>query len=140
MNRGLDNLIRLHRWRLAEKRQTVAELERLAARLRHELSEIDRRSVVVPAPAIDTPTGETIDDRHAAIAIARRAKLALSLSEVEDGMRGALSAVAHAVREIKKYDLVKARRERAAKEREGGRSQTAIEGSDSLHPRRRESV
>jgi hypothetical protein len=33
-------LIRLHKWRLDEKRQVLAELERLAARLRQEAADL----------------------------------------------------------------------------------------------------
>jgi len=131
MTRGLAGLIRLHRWRLDEKRETVAELERLAARLRHELSDLDRHFADHQNLAVAPPAGTSIDDHPAAVAIARRAKLTASLMEVEGRIRGALNEVAHAAREIEKFDLVKARRERALKERERHREPAGV---DSLGP------
>ncbi len=138
--RGIDSMIRLHRWRLAETRQTVADLERFAARLRHELSELDKSREGRSTPAIDSPAESTDDDPQIAAAIVRRAKLAQSLAEVEGRMRGALSAVAHAVREFKRYDVVKARRERAMKERDRQPREPVGAAVEAQKPRRRESV
>ena len=138
--RGLDSMIRLHRWRLAETRQTVAELQRFAARLRHELIELDKSPEGRAAPAIDSLAVSAGDDPQIAAAVARRAKLALSLAEVEGRMRGALSAVAQAVRENRKYDLAKARRDSAMTVRDGQPREPLSGGVESQKPRQRETV
>ena len=95
-------------------RLNIAELERLADRLRHELEDLDLQAEQ-QAPAAENSDGEAPHRGPDAAMIARRATLSLSLTDVEGKVREALAEVARTIREMKKYDLAKARREQAKK-------------------------
>lgn len=125
--RGLEGLIRLHKWRLDEKRQVLAELERLAARLRQELLDLEREVVNEQKVAAASPEAMAGYGQYANAVIARRGTLTQSLSEVEERMRGALDAVTLAFRELKKYELVKARRDKTAQEQEKRQQQAVLD-------------
>ncbi len=138
--KGLEGLIRLHRWKLDEKRQVLAELERLAARLRQEL--IDLETEVVEEQKIAAASSEAMATygHYAAAVIARRAKLNQSLSEIEERMRAALEDVTAAFRELKKYELVKARRDKHAEQTEKRQQQAVLDELGLVLYRRQEEV
>lgn len=138
--KGLEGLIRLHRWRLDEKRQVLAELERLAARLREQLAHLDREVAEEQQVAANSPEAMAAYGQYAKGVIERRAKLTQSLGETEERMRAALEEVAHAFRELKKYDLVKARRDRVAQEKEKRQQQAVLDELGLVLFRRQENV
>lgn len=114
---GLEGLIRINKWKLDEKRQALAELERLAQRLRDQLTMLEQEIVAEQKTAgASFEAGAAYGD-YANGVIARRATLSKSLSEVEGQIRHALDEVADAFRELKKFDIVKARRDREAAEK-----------------------
>lgn len=125
--KGLDGLIRLHKWKLDEKRQVLAELERLAARLRQELLDLEREVAEEQKVAKSSPEAMATYGQYANAVIARRNKLTQSQSEVEQRMRGALDEVTQAFRELKKYELVKARRDKTAQETEKRQQQAVLD-------------
>ena len=125
--KGLEGLIRLHKWRLDEKRQVLAELERLAARLRQELLDLEREVAEEQKVAAASPEAMAGYGPYATAVIARRAKLTQSLTEVEQRMRGALDEVTQAFRELKKYEMVKARRDKTAQEQEKRQQQAVLD-------------
>jgi flagellar FliJ protein len=138
--KGLEGLIRLHRWKLDEKRLVLAELERLAARLRQEL--IDLETEVADEQKIAATSTEAMATygNYAAAVIARRAKLNQSLSEIEERMRAALEEVTAAFRELKKYELVKARRDKNAEQQEKRQQQAVLDELGLVLYRRQEEV
>lgn len=138
--KGLEGLIRLNKWRLDEKRQVLAELERLAARLRQELVDLEHEVAQEQKVAASSPEAMAIYGQYATAVIARRAKLNQSLAEVEQRMRGALDDVTLAFRELKKYELVKARRDRTAQEREKRQQQAVLDELGLVLYRRQEEV
>lgn len=125
--KGLDGLIRLHKWKLDEKRQVLAELERLAARLRQELLDLEREVADEQKVAKSSPEAMASYGQYANAVIARRNKLTQSQSEVEQRMRGALEEVTQAFRELKKYELVKARRDKTAMDQEKRQQQAVLD-------------
>lgn len=107
--KGLDGLIRLHEWKLDEKRRKVADLERLAARLHGQINDLEdeikaEQGISASQPAIAYSYGN-----YASAAIDRRNRLRKSLEEIESEMTVALEEVASAFREFKKFDLIRAR-------------------------------
>jgi flagellar export protein FliJ len=120
-------LIRLHKWRLDEKRQVLAELERLASRLRQELIDLELEVADEQQVAAASPDAMSAYGPYATAVIARRAKMNQSLAEVEQRMQGALEEVSLAFRELKKYELVHARRHRAAQEQENRQQQAVLD-------------
>lgn len=114
---GLDGLIRLNKWKLDEKRLALAELERLAARLRDQLTMLEREMAAEQKIAAGSVEAGVAYGQYANAVILRRATLGQSLAEVEAQIRLALDDVAEAFRDLKKFDIVKARRDREAAEK-----------------------
>jgi flagellar FliJ protein len=138
--KGLDQLIRLHRWRLDEKRQVLAELERLAARLRQEMADLEREVANEQKIAAASPETMVTYGHYANAVIGRRATLTQSLSEIEGRTRAALDEVAQAFRELKKYELVKSRRDRSAEDKEKRQQQAVLDELGLTLYRRQEEV
>lgn len=138
--KGIDGLIRLHRWKLDEKRQILAELERLAARLRQELVDLEHEVADEQKIAASSTDAMATYGQYANAVIARRAKLNQSLSEIEERMRAALEAVTDAFRELKKYELVKARRDKTAQDQEKRQQQAVLDELGLALYRRQEEV
>ena len=109
---GLDGLIRLNKWKLDEKRLALAELERLAARLRDQLSLLEREMAAEQKVAAGSIEAGIAYGQYANAVIARRTTLAKSLGEVDVQIRLALEDVAEAFRDLKKFDIIKVRRDR----------------------------
>ena len=125
--KGLDNLIRLHRWQLNEKRRHLVELERLAQRLAAQIRELEveiRNEQQVAGSS--TEAGMTYGD-YARAAIGRREKLDASLAELQSQRVVAKEEVAEAYRELKKFELVKVRNQRLANKRRQRQEQQVLD-------------
>lgn len=106
--RDLDRLIRLHQWRLEERRQKVVELERLATCLRTEIVQLEERVAAEQKPISADPAGASCGDGASGPA-ARREKLERSLAALEGEMAQAAEDVTAAYREFEKFDLIRTR-------------------------------
>ena len=61
--RSMKQLVRLHRWKLNEKRQKLAELEDLAAKMHLEVDRLDKKSTeILIYHFFDDMTQEEISD------------------------------------------------------------------------------
>ena len=136
--KGLDSLIRLHKWKLDEKRRTVTDLEKLAAGLRREITDLEAEITAEQGIARANGSAAATYGNYAARAIERRDKLQRSLAGIETGLAEALEEVADAFREFKKFDLIQARDLRRAAERERRAQQTALDEAGLDLYRRRE--
>jgi flagellar export protein FliJ len=125
--RALDGLIRLHRWKLDEKRLKLAELERLAAHFQEEVRKLDEVVVEERAVAATSTEAGFAFGSFAAEAVERKRRLQQSLAEAEGQMQGAHDEVADAFRELKKFDIVKSREVRFAEDRDRRREQTTLD-------------
>ncbi|MFN4281199.1 MAG: flagellar export protein FliJ [Alphaproteobacteria bacterium] len=114
---GLEGLIRLNKWKLDEKRQALAELERLAQRLRDQLVALERELAAEQKIAGESVEAGMAYAYYADGVMMRRETINRSLAEVEGQIRLALDEVAEAFRDLKKFDIVKARRDREAAEK-----------------------
>lgn len=114
---GLEGLIRLNKWKLDEKRQALAELERLAQRLRDQLVSLERELAAEQKIAAQSVEAGMSYAYYADAVMKRRETINRSLAEVEGQIRLALDEVAEAFRDLKKFDIVKARRDREAAEK-----------------------
>lgn len=136
--KGLDNLIRLHRWQLDERRRNLVELERLAQRLGQEIRDLEEeiRSEQQVAAA-STDAAMTYGD-YARAAVGRRERLESSLAELASQRVVAKEEVAEAYRELKKYELVKVRNQRLADKRRQRHEQLALDEAGLNQYRRRD--
>jgi len=125
--KAIDGLIRLHRWKLDEKRLKLADLERLVGALREEMRKLEEAVVHEGAVASVSAEASFGYGNYAADAVERRRRLEQSLAEAEEQVRVASEEVAEAFRELKKFDVVKSREVRIAQERTRRREQTALD-------------
>lgn len=116
--KGLPNLIRLHRWRLDEKRKNLAELERLAVDLRDRGVRLEDEMKQEQKTAAGSAEAGYAYGPYAKTVISRREAIAASLAEVKAKTSQAAEAVAEAFRELKRFEVAQERREQAAKDKE----------------------
>ena len=116
--KNLDNLIRLHQWRLDEKRRVVTELETLIGRLNAEIEQLEKNLKAEQQVASRNTEAATGYGGYVSAVIARREKLRKSLEGLEAEMVQATDDVAAAFQEFKRFDLLRARnQEKAQKEK-----------------------
>jgi flagellar protein FliJ len=125
--KALDGLIRLHRWKLDEKRLKLAELERLVGALREEMRKLEGAVAHEGAVASASAEASYGFGAFAAEAIERRRRLEQSLAEADEQVRAASDEVADAFRDLKKFDVVKSRELRLAEERTRRREQATLD-------------
>ena len=115
--KGLPNLIRLHRWRLDEKRRNLAELERLAAELRDQGHRMEQEVKLEQEAAGASPEAGFAYGAYAEAVIARRAKLAASLAEVKARIAQAAADVTASFQDLKRLEIAQDHRDEAARRR-----------------------
>lgn len=125
--KGLDNLIRLHRWQLNEKRRHLVELERLTQRLAAQIRELEVEIGNEQRVAGSSTEAAMTYGDYARAAIGRREKLDASLAELQSQRVVAKEEVAEAYRELKKYELVKVRNQRLANKRRQRQEQQVLD-------------
>ncbi len=115
---ALTQLVRLQRWTLDEKRQKLAELERLAARLNQELETLDD-SVEAEKPR----AGEGLEEaramtNYAAVVAERRRTCLQSIVGVQAEMEAARAEIEEVFQELKRYEQgLRNQQDREAKKR-----------------------
>ena len=105
-----ENLLRLHRWQLDERRRYTAELEALSERLRADLGLLTA-AIALEAAALEHPPESQGDNRSVAPKLRERhKKLEHSVAELESQIIATRAEVAAAEHEIAAYELAAAHR------------------------------
>jgi flagellar FliJ protein len=125
--KALDGLIRLHRWKLDEKRLKLADLERLVDALRAEMRKLGESVIQEGAIASGSAEASFGFGPFATEAIERRRRLEQSLIDAEGQVQAASDEVAEAFRELKKFDIVKSREMRLVEEKMRRREQVTLD-------------
>lgn len=136
--KGLPTLIRLHRWRLDEKRKQLAALERLAAKLREQRRRLEEELRAEQDVARSLTGAEFTYAAYAKAVVQRRETLARSIAEAEGQIERVMAEVTEAFRELKRYEVAQANRERAAEEEAARREQAVLDDVGANVYRRRE--
>src|SRR5947208_8816232 len=106
----VENLLRLHRWQLEERRRYLGELESLAERLR---ADAQRLATNFP-PDLDSlglaPPRDAGGGAFVRKSVDRRIRLEHSAAEIEAQMVDARAAVEAAENEVAHYELAAAQR------------------------------
>ncbi|WP_151178473.1 hypothetical protein [Hypericibacter terrae] len=137
---AVDQLVRLHRWRLEEERRKMGELQRLAERLNDQIRTLDES---VEREAAATKEHKTLELSRAFAAFAdlarmRREKLVRSQADVTFRIEQAREAVLEVYRELEKYEqALKSREERKQAEIKRRERIREDEIGMELHRRRR---
>lgn len=113
--RGLAQLIRLHRWKLEEQRRKLAALAALLDNFLQQIRTLDEET-----RGEGQNTGRAPDTAHMLggylqAARERRHKLHLSAANVENEIAESETHVNAAFRELKRFELVQAERDRRAR-------------------------
>jgi flagellar export protein FliJ len=125
--KGLAALIRLHRWRLDEKRRELAELERLEDRLLESVRQLDQEVAAEQAFAQQTNMGGFSYGGFAAGIIERRKRIAASMVEIRQQMDAKTEEVAEVFRELKRYEIAQDQRQKREQVEADRRAQAALD-------------
>jgi flagellar export protein FliJ len=112
---ALDSLIRLYKWQLDERRQQVAELERLEERLKAELQKLHDEVAAEQRIAAANEEAARAWSGWSAAAAGRRQTLETSIAEAQGQLERAREALAEAFQEVKRYEIALAAREKREK-------------------------
>ena len=127
MSSGLHTLIRLHKWRLDEKRRALAELQALADKLAQDTARLEREITAEQEIARTSPEAAFGYGNFAKQAIERRRRLAQSVAQVEQQIAEATEEMAEAFQELKRYELAQEGRDRRDEAKRKVRENAALD-------------
>lgn len=104
---ALNSLVRVHSWALDEKRQKLAELERLADKLRADLAGLEAELAQEQTAASRSIEGSIAFPAFVAAALERRKRLRESIANIERACDTAREEVNQAFQEAKKFELAR---------------------------------
>jgi flagellar FliJ protein len=125
----LDSLIRVNRWKLDEQRRQLAELDRLAERLRGEALRLEQELTSEQRVAGASYEAGLAYPSFARDVLERRRKLEASIADVDSRAAAARDALAETFGEVKRYEIAaanRAKRDRAAAARKQGIAQDEV--------------
>lgn len=133
----LEQLVRLSRWRLDEKRQKLTDLERLSERLRADLERLEEGLAKEREIAAQDESARPAFSSFLEAELARKARLQKSIEDVDREVEAARDDLADAFRELKKYELAKTSQDERARRRQLRTEQATLdELGTQLHRRR----
>jgi flagellar protein FliJ len=127
MSSGLHTLIRLHKWRLDEKRRALAELQALADKLAKDAERLEQEITAEQEIARSSPEAAFGYGNFAKLSIERRRRLAQSVTQVEQQIAGATEEMAEAFQELKRYELAQEGRDRRDEAKRKERENAALD-------------
>lgn len=133
----LEQLVRISRWRLDEKRQKLTDLERLSERLRADLDRLEAGLAREKEAAQTDDAARQAFPAFLKAELERKARLEKSIGDVEREVEAARDDLTEAFRELKKYELAKESQDERARRQEDRAEQAALdELGTQLHRRR----
>ncbi len=103
--RALPNLIRLHRWRLDERRRAVADLEALRLTICEDIERLDVEIGKERGASRKLTESVALFPSYFANARARRTRMEASIDEIDASLDAAREEAAKAYRELRKYEI-----------------------------------
>ena len=134
---SLDNLVRLHRWVLDEKRQKLTELERLQERMNEDLTQLERELNKEADAAQTSFEGTVAYPAYVSAVMERRKKLRNSIAELASSIEAARDEVSEAFQEFKKYELAKTNHDKRESQKRQRREQALLDEQGLQSHRRR---
>lgn len=134
---ALDQLVRLHRWTLDEKRQKLAELERFRAKMIMNIESLEAELAREQAAADRSEVTSTSLPAYIKATVDRRRKIEDSIAEIDRSIAAAREEITQAFQEFKKYETAHGNHQRREALKQSRREQTVADelGID-LHRRR----
>lgn len=125
--KGLDTLIRMHKWQLDEKRRGVVALEQFADKLRRERQKLLLDFEDEKQAASRAPEAAFTFEAYARSVKDRLARLERSLDKILDELEAARAALSEAFQEVKRYEIAQSNRDRKQREAERRAEREAID-------------
>ena len=134
---ALQQMVRLHRWQLDEKRQKLAQLEELASQVRRDIAALDAELVAEQQATTKDPDSSMNLPAFAAICAQRRKNLDTSLAGFERSISAAREELRTAFQEVKTYEsALKAQKDRKARKLATAEQKELNEIGLNMHQRR----
>ena len=124
---AIDQLVRVHRWNLDEKRQKLAELERLRERLMGNIEALDADLTREKEAAARSEVTSIALPAFIRATLDRRQKIEESVAEVDRSIDAAREEITDAFQEFKKYETAHGNHQRREAEKQSRREQTAAD-------------
>lgn len=112
--RALPSLIRLHRWRLDERRRAVADLEAMRLTIQEDIGRLDVEIAEESGASRELTKGVALFPSYFANARARRKRMEASIEEMDASLDAAREEATKAYRELRKYEIALENHERRA--------------------------
>ncbi|MEO3429406.1 flagellar FliJ family protein [Pelagibius sp. CAU 1746] len=122
---ALDQLVRLHRWNLDEKRQKLAELERFRTKLLGNIEALQAELAREQAAAERSEIASISLPAFIKATIDRRQKIEESIAGVDRSIAFARDEIAQAFQEFKKYETAHGNHQRREALKQSRREQNA---------------
>ena len=133
---AIDQLVRLHRWNLDEKRQKLADLERLRERLMGNIASIESELQREREAAARSEVTSITLPAFIRSSLERQQKIEESIEEVDRSIAAARDEITVAFQEFKKYETAHGNHQRREAEKRSKREQQAAdETSLEIHRR-----
>lgn len=124
---AFNSLVRVHGWALNEKRQKLAALEQLVAKMKDDLRQVQEELEREQRLAGTSMEGTVAFPAFIAATLERRRRLRQSIAELEHGLEVAREEVHAAFQELKKYELARDNHERREKARRARGEQAVLD-------------
>jgi len=112
--KGLNNLIRLHKHRLDERRQKLVQLLAVAAGFASQIATLERDASREAEKAGDIPESVHAIGAFVQATLARRDALGKSLSDIQAEIDALQAEITDGFNEVKRFEVVQERRETQA--------------------------
>lgn len=103
----LENLIRIHRWMLDDKRRQLTELERYAARIRSDLTALEESMEQEQRAANRSFEAGSGYASFLAASLERRRKLQQALANLDSAMQAARDELTEVYQEVKRFETAR---------------------------------
>ncbi|MGD1878630.1 MAG: hypothetical protein ACFB13_14170 [Kiloniellaceae bacterium] len=124
---ALDQLVRLHRWTLDEKRQKLAELERFRAKMIMNIESLEADLAREQAASERSDMTRISLPAFIKVTIDRRRKIEESIVEIDRSIAAAREEITHAFQEFKKYETAHGNHQRREAQKQSRREQNAAD-------------
>ncbi len=124
---ALDQLVRLHRWTLDEKRQKLAELERFRAKMIMNIESLEAELAREQAAAERSDITSISLPAFIKATIDRRRKIENSIVEIDRSIAAAREEITQAFQEFKKYETAHGNHQRREALKQSRREQAAAD-------------
>lgn len=124
---ALNSLVRVHQWELDEKRNKLADMERLLDKLQKDLTTIAQTYEAEKKIAVTSPEAAAAFPSYAEAVKQRRTRIQDSVQALEVSIEEAREEVRQSFQELKKYQTAESNELRREEAKRAKREQQALD-------------